>query len=88
MLKGGYKIIDFKDVNLTAGTGVKIAGIYEDVEKSYRKPLLLSGITIDAVEKPDCFVYCEVSEGNYKFTAYGKNWIITSADMVTVSNPA
>lgn len=88
MLKGGYKIIDFKDVNITTGAGVTVTGIYEDIEKSHRKAILLSGITIDGVEKPDCFVDCEVTDGNYKFTAYGKTWEITNADLVTVNNPA
>lgn len=31
MLKGGYKIIDFRDVNITTGTGVTIAGIYDEI---------------------------------------------------------
>lgn len=88
MLKGGYKIIDFKDVNITTGAGVTVTGIYEDIEKSHRKAILLSGITIDGVEKPDCFVDCEVTDGNYKFTAYSKTWEITNADLVTVNNPA
>lgn len=88
MLKGGYKIIDFKDVNITTGTGVTVTGVYEDIEKSHRKAILLSGITIDGVEKPDCFVDCEVADGNYKFTAYGKSWEITNANLVTVTNTA
>lgn len=88
MLKGGYKIVDFKDVNITTGTGVTIAGIYDEIERSYRKAIMISGVTIDKVEKPDCFIDCEVADGSYKFNAYGKSWVITNADLVTVSNPA
>lgn len=88
MLKGGYKIIDFHDVNITTGTGVTVIGVYESIEKSHRKAIMLSGVTIDNVEKPDCFVDCEVTDSNYTFTAYGKTWTITNADEVTVNNPA
>lgn len=88
MKKGGYKIIDFKDINITTGTGVTVVGVYEDIEKSYRKAILLSGITVDGVEKPDCFVDCEISDGNYNFTAYGLTWVITKEDLVTATKPA
>lgn len=88
MRKGGYQIVDFQDINITTGEGVTVVGVYETIESSYRKPILISGVTIDGVEKPDCFVDCEVAGSNYTFTAYGKNFVITNADLVTVSNPA
>lgn len=88
MKKGGYKIIDFKDVNITTGEGITVTGIYESIESSHRKAIMLSGVTIDNVEKPDCFVDCEVQDSNYQFTAYGKTWVITNEDLVTVTNPA
>lgn len=85
MFKGGYKIVNFYDVNITTGEGVTVTGVYESIESSHRKAIMLSGVTIDGVEKPDCFVDCEVQDGNYQFTAYGKNWVITNADLVTVT---
>lgn len=88
MLKGGYHIVDFKDVNITTGTVVTVVGVYESIESSHRKAILLSGVTIDGVEKTDCFVDCEISDGNYQFTAYGKSWAITNADEITVTAPA
>lgn len=83
MIKGGYKIIDFKDVNILTGAGATVQGIYEDIEKTHRKAIMVSGITIDGVEKPDCFVDCEVSGSDYKFSAYGKTFTITSENKVT-----
>lgn len=83
MIKGGYKIIDFKDVNILTGDGAIVPGIYDDIKKSYRKAIMVSGITIDAVEKPDCFVDCGVSGSDYKFSAYGKTFTITSENKVT-----
>ena len=84
MKHGGYKIIDFKDVNITE-TGVTVSGIYDAIKKSHRKAILISCITIDGVEKPDCFVDCDVSGSNYTFSAYGKTFTITNADKVTIA---
>ena len=85
MKRGGYKIIDFRDVNILTDGGATVTGIYEEIEKRHRKAILISGITIDGVEKPDCFVDCEVSGSNYTFTAYGKTFTITNADKVTIA---
>lgn len=85
MLKGGYHIVDFRDVNITTGTGVTVAGVYESIEENHRKAILISGVTIDGVEKPDCFVDCEIADSNYTFTAYGKTFTVTNADLVTVA---
>lgn len=88
MLKGGYHITDFHDINIVTGEATVVTGIYESIEASHRKPILLSGITLDGVEKPDCFIDCEVADGSYTFSAYGKNWTITNADSVTAANVA
>lgn len=45
-IRGGYKIIDFREVELTPYEGLKIEGIYDSIEGSYNKPLMLSGINI------------------------------------------
>lgn len=83
-MKGGYQVVDFGDVNLTSD-GVTIVGIYESIEGTYRKALLVEGVTIDNVEKRACFVDCEAGEGNFTFTAYGKTFTITNDDKVTVA---
>ena len=83
MIKGGYKIINFKDVNIITGDGATVPGIYDGIKKSNRKVIMVSGITLDGVEKPDCFVDCEVSGSDYKFSAYGKTFTITSENKVT-----
>ena len=87
MIKGGYKIIDFKDNPLTTGgEATTIAGIYDSIEGSYRKPILLSGLTIDNIERNDVYATPTVSGTNFVFTAYGKTITITEADAVTVAN--
>ena len=87
MIKGGYKIIDFKDTPfVTGGATMMIEGIYDTVEASYRKPLLLSGLTIDGIERNDVYATPTLSGSNYVFTAYGKTITITDTDAVSVAN--
>lgn len=85
MKKGGYKIIDFGDVDIKSEGGATVAGIYESIENSYRKALLISGVTIDGVEKRDCFVCPDITETNITFTAYEKTFTITSEDAITIA---
>lgn len=85
MLKGGYKIIDLKDTNLTTAQAKTIKGIHEDIENSYRKAILLSGIVLEGVEKNDVFVEVSNSSGTYTITVYGKTITITSEDLVSLA---
>lgn len=80
-LKGGYKIIDLKNNDLTSSNTIN--GIYDAIEGNYGKPILLSGIVIDSVEKDDIFVNVEVSNSVYVIKAYNRTINITSSDVVT-----
>lgn len=83
MRKGGYKIIDFKD-NALSTTSVTIDGIYDSIENNYRKPLLLSGLVLNSVEKPDAFALPIVSGTSFVFeNVYGYDITITQDDGVT-----
>lgn len=87
MLKGGYKIIDLKDVNLiTDEAAVKIDGIYEAIEGNYRKPLLVSGLTIDGVEKADFFAIATISDSSFEIKYDTKKITISDADEVIITN--
>lgn len=85
LLKGGYKIIDLKGVTIASEGGTTVTGIYNDIENNYRKPLLLSGIVIEGVEKADVFITVTTSESNFTFTAYNKTYTVTNADLVTIA---
>lgn len=85
MVKGGYKIIDFKDINITTANGATVTGVYESIESSHRKALLISGVVIDGVEKNDCFIDCSVADGSYSFSAYGKTFTISNDDAVKIA---
>ena len=81
---GGYKIIDLKNKSITT-TGVIVDGIYKEIEGSYRKPLLLTHVVINGVEKNDAFVNVIVQTSIYKFSLYGYSWEINSADLVKIT---
>lgn len=84
-MNGGYKIIDFKDQNITTENGITVIGIYESIEGSHRKALMVSGLVIDGVEKNDCFVDCTAAENSFAFTAYGHTITVHNDDTVTLT---
>lgn len=85
MIKGGYKIVDLKKTTIDTENGTTISGIYEALENNYNKAVLLSGIVIDSIEKPDIFVTVTVADSTYTITAYGKTYTITSDDLVKIA---
>ena len=87
-IKGGYKLIDLKDSKLTVGgNGVTVKGIYNSIENSYNKPLILTSINIGGVERNDIFIDFSVNSGNYVANISATEKItITNADLVTVAN--
>lgn len=92
MAKGGYKLIDLKDKDITiSGDAVEIPGTYEAIEASYRKPVIVTGLVIGGSEMSDAWVNFHVSGGNYVGvvgkTSEGADitLAITSADMVSAT---
>lgn len=87
MTKGGYKIINFQDVNLvtTSEDGVTISGIHDAIENTYRKPLLISGLTIDGVEKADTYATATASDNTFTISAYGHTITVTDTNLVTIT---
>lgn len=86
-IKGGYKLIDLKENKLTVGGGgVTVKGIYNSIENSYNKPLILTGINIGGVERNDVFIVFSVDSGNYVANISATEKItITNADLVTIT---
>lgn len=86
-IKGGYKLIDLKDSKLTVGSegGVTVEGIYNSIKNSYNKPLILTGINIDGIERNDIFIdFAVVSDSYVANISATEKITITSADLVTV----
>ena len=86
-IKGGYKLIDLKDSKFTVGgDGITIKGVYNSIENSYNKPLILTGINIGGVEKNDVFVDFNDDSGSYVANISATEKItITNADLVTIT---
>lgn len=87
MEKGGYKIVDLKDINITT-TPVKIAGVYHAIHGNSRKVILLSGITINGVQFSDEFVKVVKLGDDYLLNAYAvvSDNILTKYDIYIEDN--
>lgn len=88
MIKGGYKIIDFKDTPFeVGGATMRIEGIYDSIEASYRKSILLSGLVVEGKEVNDIFAAPVVNESNYEFinAEVGIKIIVTDTDAVSIT---
>lgn len=64
MIKGGYQIIDLYNKNHGLNQTSYYDGIYEKIEGT-KKPILLSGISIEGVEYHDTFIFPCVQAGNF-----------------------
>lgn len=85
-MNGGYKIIDLKDSNFTLdGDAITIKGVYDNVENAHRKAILLSGLVIGGVEKPNRFVTFISESGSYTATMADAKITITAEDAVTLT---
>ena len=86
-IKGGYKLIDLKDSKLTVGgEGVTVKGIYNSIENSYNKPLILTGINIGGIDRNDIFIDFSYNSGSYVANISATEKItITNADLVKVA---
>lgn len=83
-MRGGYKLINLHDMEISA-EGVVIPGIHAALEDNYRKALLITGIVIDKVEKPDTYTEVSVADGSFTFLVYGKTITVTSEDKVMIA---
>lgn len=88
--KGGYKIVSLLGIAIALSMeSTTVSGIYNRIESSYRKPILLSGIVIDGVEKNDVFVVPQLDGTSYVLeNVYGLDIIIDDEDGVTCKRHA
>lgn len=86
MFKGGYKIIDLKKTPFVAGgAAMMIDGIYDAIEASYEKPLMLAGLNVGGVEYGAAYVVPTVADSAYTFTVYGYTITVQDTDAVSVA---
>lgn len=86
MFKGGYKIIALKKTPFVAGGAeMTIAGIYDAIEASYEKPIMLAGLKVGGVEYGAAYVAPTHAENAYTFTVYGYTITVKDTDAVSVA---
>lgn len=78
---GGYVMIDFKDIDITTAPK-KIDGVYNKIENSYRKAIMLTNLVINGVEKNDAFAEPILESSNYQFKLYKGTIEVTSENQV------
>ena len=88
-IKGGYQIIDLKNINIVTDDtdAVTIPGVFEAISENNGKPTLLSGIKVDGDVLTDRFVEFTLSSGDYVTLINGSTLTITDDDEVTLEAP-
>lgn len=88
-IKGGYQIIDLKNINIVTDDKdeVIIPGVFEAIAGNNGKPTLLSGISVDGDALTDRFVEFTLSSGDYVTLINGSTLTITDDDEVTLESP-
>lgn len=82
-MKGGYKIIDFKNVSLS-GTPVTMTDVLVDLLNNYEKVVLLSHVVLSGSAKDDCFsTVLSDGTGGVKLNCYDGYISINSSGAVT-----
>lgn len=84
---GGYKIIDLRGINLVTGAEAppKISGIYDAIESGINKPLMLSGIVINGINKQTTYVNFTHADNIYSYVYDGVTISINSDDEITIA---
>lgn len=82
-MKGGYKIIDFKNVSLS-GAPVTMTDVLVDLLNNYEKVVLLSHVVLSGSAKDDCFsTVLSDGAGGVKLNCYDGYISINSSGAVT-----
>lgn len=63
--KGGYQILNLGGMSLTPDAEKVIAGSYEALEGNYNKPVLVSGLVVNATEYNDFYALFTPSNSNF-----------------------
>lgn len=88
-MKGGYRIINFKQAALTSGKADNIAGTYAAASNPHGKATLISGLIVGDVVYPEFFAPFVSNAGTMESTVViGGSSItiaITAGDDVTIT---
>lgn len=83
MINGGYKVVDFENINISSTDGATVPGIYSSIEET-DKVIMISGVVIDNVDQKSAYVIPVVNGDSFTFSSYGKAFTVTNEDKVTI----
>lgn len=83
MKKGGYQILDLKDVQVEENVASTIKGIYGTIEGT-RKPIYVSGLNVGGLEIRDAYVDFLTSSADYVGLMGAYTLTIKADDTLTV----
>lgn len=75
-MKGGYKIVSFKNLDLTTENGVIVDGVYQAIANPFKKQLMLADVNIKGETQTECFVIAEYNETSKEYLIYVFNGVI------------
>lgn len=78
--RGGYHIVDFKGGDINGGT---VEGLYESLEGSYNKAILVSGLTTSGNGVREQFATVTLDGAKYKLTIAEGTITVISDDSYT-----
>ena len=85
MLKGGYQIVDLKNIELSE-QGYLFSGLYNQLLNNHDKVVMLSNINIEDITFKDYFVQPIVTENGIECTIGDKTITVTPLDVVSVAD--
>lgn len=84
-LKGGYTIIDLSGYSFTAGgSAVKVPGLVGKLGSKYKKPVLLTGLTVGGVPVDDMWVNFNIAGGGFEAVAGEYSIVVAGNNDVTI----
>lgn len=81
-MRGGYQMVSLKNLNIKS-TPILINDVYDTIENTMYKPIMLTDIVIDGVNKNSLYVEISTNETNYVIDLYGGTLTITNKNMVS-----
>jgi len=87
MIKGGYKIVDFKG-NSLSDTAVTMNGMYAQIVDDYNKTIMVSGVILSGELQDDAYVSVKVGDGYVELSVYGGVITVNDNDEITFASYA
>lgn len=86
MRKGGYQIVNFKNIKITVAEATVVEGVGSSLLNSHNKRTVVSGLNIGGTEYPDFEVLFKNGGGTFTGTVDDNTIsVVASTDTVTIT---